>query len=133
MGWWRSDLADGIRKHGFRKWYERELISSHAHLVLTFLCMVGLLGGFEVYDRRAPLGDQLVTGIAVLLSAAIGLWALRRYLFLLLHAETTANQAVCPQCGAYARFDVVAGPQQPEADAVAVRCRGCAQVWTITR
>jgi hypothetical protein len=35
-------LADGIRKHGFRKWYERELLQSHAHLVLTFLSVLGL-------------------------------------------------------------------------------------------
>ena len=35
-------LADGIRKHGFRKWYERELLQSHAHLVLTFLCAMGI-------------------------------------------------------------------------------------------
>jgi len=54
----RTELAAGIRKHGFRKWYERELISSHVHLVLTFLAMIGLLGSFEVYDRRAPLADQ---------------------------------------------------------------------------
>jgi hypothetical protein len=32
-----SRLYDGIRKVGFRKWYERELLSSHAHMVLAFL------------------------------------------------------------------------------------------------
>ena len=40
-------LAEGIRKHGFRKWYERELLQSHAHLVLTFLCAIGLFAAFE--------------------------------------------------------------------------------------
>jgi hypothetical protein len=36
-------LAEGIRRHGFRKWYERELLQSHAHLVLCFLCVIGRL------------------------------------------------------------------------------------------
>ncbi|HSV71320.1 MAG TPA: hypothetical protein VLI72_14530 [Methylibium sp.] len=131
MGIGRTELAAGIRKHGFRRWYERELISSHAHLVLTFLSMIGLLGGFEVYDRGAPLGEQFNAVAAVLASAGIGVWALRRYLYLLLHAEATAHQAVCPQCQAYARFDLAA--EQPRADAVTVRCRGCRCEWTIER
>ena len=30
-------LAEGIRRFGFRKWYERELLSSHAHMLLAVL------------------------------------------------------------------------------------------------
>lgn len=127
----RSELAAGIRKHGFRKWYERELISSHAHLVLTFLCMIGLLGAVEVYDRSAPLADQTHAVAALLASAAIGIWALRRYLYLLLHAEATANQAVCPQCQTYARFDLAS--EQPRPESVRVRCRQCRCEWPIER
>lgn len=131
MAFGRSELAAGIRKHGFRKWYERELISSHAHLVLTFLSMVGLLGGLEVYDRGAPLTDQAHAIAAVLASAAVGIWALRRYLYLLLHAEATANQAVCPQCQAYGRFDLAS--EQPRPESVRVRCRQCRCEWPIER
>jgi hypothetical protein len=39
-------LAAGIRKHGFRKWYERELLQSHAHMALTFIC-AGLLAALK--------------------------------------------------------------------------------------
>jgi len=127
----RTELAAGIRKHGFRKWYERELISSHVHLVLTFLAMIGLLGSFEVYDRRAPLADQFSVVLSVLACAGIGVWALRRYLFLLLHAEAAANQAVCPGCEVYARFDLSA--EQRSADSVQVRCRACQREWPIDR
>ena len=66
MGTWRSELSEGIRKRGFRKWYERELIAGHAHLVLTILCALGLLGGFEVYDRHAVWTEQIATVLAVL-------------------------------------------------------------------
>ena len=127
---WRSDLASSIHKLGFRRWYERELIASHAHLVITFLCMVGLLGAFDGYDRGAPAIDQLGTWLSVSLLAAVGLWALRRYLFLLMHAESTANQAVCPQCGAYARFQIIA--ERAADGEVQVCCRHCSQRWTIS-
>ena len=40
-------LAEGIRKHGLRKWYERELLLSHAHLALCIISVIGVLGAFE--------------------------------------------------------------------------------------
>ena len=43
----------------------------------------------------------------VLVCAAIGLWALRRYLYLLMRAEEVANQASCDSCGEYGRFKVM--------------------------
>ena len=129
VGSWRSGLAEGIRRHGFRKWYERELITSHAHLVLLIFCTLGLLATFEAYDRGASAGQQLADVAAVLLCAGTGLWALRRYLFLLSHAEAAANQANCPHCDAYARFELV--PEQPRADAVQVCCRKCRHRWSI--
>jgi hypothetical protein len=122
-------LADGIRKHGFRKWYERELLQSHAHLVLTFLCVVGLFAAFEAAWRFPGWLDQLTDLVAAALCGATGLWALRRYLYLLNHAELAANQAECPQCRAYARLTLV----RPEAqgNCVDVRCRACGHGWRI--
>jgi predicted Zn finger-like uncharacterized protein len=122
-------LAEGIRKHGFRKWYERELLQSHAHLVLAFLSLIGIFAGFEVFDRRAPWDDQLRIAVAILLSVAIGAWALRRYLRLLMHAEATANQAECPHCKAYGQFTLAS--ENMAAEEVTVRCRRCAHGWTI--
>jgi hypothetical protein len=120
-------LAAGIRRHGFRKWYERELLRSHAHLALTFVCLIGLFGALEAATHFRGLADQLVDALAVLLCAGAGLWTLRRYLFLLMHAEAIANQADCPSCGTYARFELVGS----DGESVAVRCRKCAHGWRI--
>jgi predicted Zn finger-like uncharacterized protein len=122
-------LAEGIRKHGFRKWYERELLQSHAHLLLLFLCSIGLLASFGVYSAQAPLGERARDVLAIVLLAAVGLWSLRRYLYLLMHAEQVANQAVCIQCKTYGRFLLV--DARPAAQAVTVRCRKCEHEWTI--
>ena len=123
-------LSDGIRKHGFRKWYERELLQSHAHLLLTFFCVIGLFAAFEALGRFRSLSDQLTDIVAILTCAALGVWALRRYLHLLMHAEVTAHQADCPQCKAYGRFKLEG--ESARDNSVQVCCNKCQHRWTIT-
>jgi hypothetical protein len=121
-------LVDSFRRIGFRKWYERQLLSSHAHMVLAFLSMIGIVGSMEAF--RGAEGDaQLVDVLFVVVCAAIGAWAMRRYVFLLMRAEQTANQASCPDCGAYGRFRVVG--QRPQAQEIDVRCDKCTRGWAI--
>jgi len=122
-------LGDGIRKHGFRKWYERELLHSHAHLVLTFLCAIGLFAAFEAMGQARSPNDQLWNVVAVFILGAAGVWALRRYLYLLMHAETLAHQAECPHCHAYGRFKLVDG--SADGDEVDVQCNKCEHRWRI--
>ena len=122
-------LAEGIRRHGFRKWYERQLMQSHLHMLLLVFCAVGLLGAFEVYSRKAPLSDQLSVAASVAACVAVGIWAMRRYLYMLMHAEHVANQAVCAHCKAYGRLDLLqfdAGHQR-----VKVCCQRCGYAWPI--
>ena len=121
-------LAEGVRKVGFRKWYERELLSSHAHMVLALLATVALLASFEAFGIGTATEKLMDVAFGVL-CAAIGLWALRRYLYLLMHAELVANQASCPQCTEYGRFDVV-GEDRPR-QLTRVCCRKCAGLWQI--
>ena len=122
-------LADGIRKHGFRKWYERRLLQSHAHLALTFCCLIGIFAEAEALVRFRSWADQATSIVGFGLCAAVGLWALRRYLFLLMSAEAAAHQADCAQCKAYGRLEL------EEADdrggQLRVRCRGCGHRWGI--
>ena len=122
-------LSEGIRKHGFRKWYERELLQSHGHMVLLLLCAISLLGAFEVFERKASTGHQLSIAVSVVLSVLIGLWALRRYLRLLMQAEAVARQAECAVCGVYGRLVALSGGD--DLDCVNVRCRRCGHLWPI--
>jgi ABC-type nickel/cobalt efflux system permease component RcnA len=122
-------LADGIRKHGFRKWYERELLQSHAHLVLTFLCTIGIFAAIEAGGLFRSQQNQLLNIVAVVVCTGIGIWAMRRYLRLLSNAEVAAHQADCPQCKAYGRLEVVRASD--DGDVVQVRCRKCGHGWSI--
>lgn len=123
------NLPESLRKHGFRKWYERELFGSHAHMLLLFLCTIGLLATFEVFSRSATVADQVVDVVAVILFTLVGVWSMRRYLYLLMHAEQVANQAVCGQCETYGRFTLVEEDRQ--GSQVKVRCKKCHHEWPI--
>ncbi len=121
-------LAEGIRRVGFRKWHERELMAGHVHLVLALLSLLALLASFEAFDGAAPLG-KLLDVLFVLVCAAISLWALRRYLFLLGYAEAMASQATCKACGEYGRLEVVSEDRPQRLTGVC--CRKCAHRWAI--
>lgn len=123
-----AGFSRSLRRHGFRKWYERELLSGHAHMVLALLAVIGLMASIEAFDG-ADMAGKLLDVSLVIVSAAIGLWALRRYLFLLMHAEEVANQAHCSQCQAYGRLEPTGEVQ--EDGLTSVRCRGCGHHWSI--
>lgn len=121
-------LADGIRRVGFRKWYERELLSSHAHMLLAFLCVIALMAGMEAFSSASASG-KMTNVLLVLISGGIGLWALRRYLYLLMHAEEVANQANCPQCTTYGSLTLL--EEDRRSGAALVCCKKCQHRWTI--
>jgi Zn ribbon nucleic-acid-binding protein len=122
-------LAEGIRRIGFRKWYERELLTGHAHLALLLMCVLGLMMALEAATRFSSVQDQATDFIAVVACAGAGLWSLRRYLYLLTRAEAIANQADCPTCKTYGRLDLVRA--NATGDEVGVRCRKCGHEWDI--
>jgi hypothetical protein len=121
------NLSDGIRKHGFRKWYERELLQSHAHMVLAFLCLVVVFAAFELMSEGRNVAGNVA---AIVTGTAVGAWAVRRYVRLLTSAEAVANQADCPDCGTYARFTLV---RDLPPDEVEVACKQCTRQWRIQR
>jgi hypothetical protein len=123
----QDSAADRMERLGFRKWYERELLSGHAYMVLAILSVIALMASIEGFRDGSSV--RLENVLFVVICAGIGLWALRRYLFLLMRAEVVANQANCPDCGEYGRFGVVGrNPSQGETE---VCCRKCAHRWVI--
>lgn len=122
-------LAEGIRRHGFRKWYERQLLRSHAFLALMLVCMMGIFVAMEAATRFRSWADQFTDGASLLLCVAVGLWALRRYLSLLLRAEAAAQQADCASCKTYGRLELL--QSDASGDSVQVQCRKCGEVWRI--
>jgi len=121
-------LAEGLRTIGFRKWYERELMSSHAHMLLALLSTIALMAIMELF-HGATLSQKLLDAGLFILSGGVALWALRRYLYLLSHAEAVANQANCPQCTEYGRLSLV--EEDRRNGQLLVRCRKCSHEWTL--
>lgn len=133
-------VAEQIRRLGFRRWYERQLVECHAYLVAAFLGLILLLAGFEGLDlvKRSP-GFYLM---ALFIAAAAGVLAVvgvRRFQALLARAETFASAATCGGCSEWGKFDVLAEERStpddpPEAGRphwLRVRCRKCGHAWRI--
>jgi len=137
--------AEGIRKLGFRRWYERQLIEGHAWFVTCFLCMIVVAASMETLNLRAPDWEALGTLAAVLGGAAFGFFSLARYKTILDRAEYIAEHSTCTACATYGRIQVTQsgrddGPAPgtiagagPNADVpwLRVRCRKCGHEWLI--
>jgi hypothetical protein len=131
------DTVGRIRKFGFRKWYERQLIESHLYLVTCFLGIIMAASAVELYGRR-EMAVALALGLGGCLLAFFG-W--ERYKRIMMVAEHIGDHAHCPGCNAYAKFDVLdagkALQQEPVNIAdpgevwLKVHCRKCGNEWTI--
>ena len=130
-----------IRRIGFRKWYERQLIDCHLALVTCFLCGITIAACFESVSFR-DFGMQSATMIAVIFGASILGWLCwRRYITVLERAERYGERSTCGGCNTYGRFEVVTSGVDtipgPTAEAVAplevawmrVKCRKCGAIW----
>jgi hypothetical protein len=136
------ELAEGIKKIGFRRWYERQLIESHAYLVTGLLSSFLLLGSIESLSPRAPGWEPLVLLALVLGAGVLASWAVYRYLAILSYAEHVGGHSTCGNCSAYGIIEVTGArararlEEEKEGDASApsalgVRCRKCGHEWTI--
>ena len=123
-------LVDGLRRHGFRKWYERELTRSHLGLLALLLSTVGMLASVELVGREMPMANRLGALVLLLVCAAVAVHSMRRYFFLLLRAEDVARQAVCPQCKTFGRLTLER--DEPRTESLQVTCRKCCHAWRIS-
>lgn len=132
---------DLIRTRGFKRWYERQLIECHAWLVSCFLGIICSASGLEVMSQGGT-GSRLTGVLLALAGAVMTLLSWHRYRSMLAIAERLGERAVCPDCGAYSKFRIVAsGPSpmpdggDPDIDALGekiwlrAQCRKCNREW----
>jgi hypothetical protein len=131
------ELSQGIRKIGFRRWYERQLIESHLYLISGILCLFMSMACLEGFSLRMPGWESVLRLLAMMSGAVVCLWTLRRYLMMLGVAEHAAERSVCEKCAVYKGLELSA-TAPPSATAVEgvlapvrVRCRQCQHEWTI--
>lgn len=135
------DPTSSIRKLGFRKWYERELIKCHGALVTCLLCGLLIAILLEQVNVR-EFGWQPLSMLAIIFVAAgLGWASWRSYITILQRAERYGESSTCPRCRAYARFKILATGMDSEPDPAAlavaplesawlrVECRTCSAVW----
>jgi hypothetical protein len=133
--------ADAIRKLGFKRWYEKALIRSHAHLVTCFLGMTLAIAGVEMVGQHGGFGHTLWGTAAGMAGIALTFFGWHHYHRILRLAEHLGAGATCKSCGTYAAFTLLAASADtpeltdstPEADTVwlKVKCRHCGNEWTI--
>jgi hypothetical protein len=127
-------LEDAIRQHGFPRWYERRLIEGHAFLVTALLALLAILVVFEMVDfSKSITGFLWLIGIAGT-GGVVCIHAFGQFSRLTFGAHMLAEQARCPKCATYAKFQVihaVDAPDKLEGRELTVRCRVCEAEWTI--
>jgi hypothetical protein len=114
--------AQSIGRLGFRRWYERQLLESHAWLVTCLLCAFAALALIEGLDFKAAFFTSLMRGAMAFAAGLLSWLALQRYAMMLVRANRLAEHATCAGCGTYGRFEVLDGHAH-------VRCRGCGNEW----
>ena len=89
-------IADAIRKRGFRRWHERQLIEGHLWLVTGFLAMIMMAIALETVEfRSGPRGFFALVAVAVG-GGALCVFAWKRFTAQLFRAEYLSERARLP-------------------------------------
>jgi hypothetical protein len=132
-------VSDYIHRYGFRRWYERQLVESHAYLALAFVAMILLLSGLELLAESASAGHYLAVLLAAALGGTLMLVAWRRFNALLTRAEQFGELATCRECKSWGKFRVLGQESTLDDDPpelgrphwLRVRCTKCGNEWKL--
>ena len=125
-------LDDELKKRGFRRWYERQLIEAHAYLISGLLSLIMMLVAIEMIEFRESIANALLLALVAVGGAGVALFGWRRFSRQMMLAEALANQANCADCKSYGKFEVVEAHDNAEAltgRLLTVRCRRCSHQW----
>ena len=121
-----AEPARSIEKLGFKRWYERQLLESHAWLVSSILCALAICAVLELHGLRVTSLTSVVALVFVYAAGVIAWHGLKRYRSIMGEAERLSEQSTCRSCRAYAAFDLVR--EMP----LSARCRKCGNEWRFT-
>jgi len=129
-----SQPALGIRKLGFRRWFERQLYESHAYLLTCLLCLILVFALIEELHTRSGGPERALILAVIFCAGAVGLISFERYRAMLFRALHLSGRSNCEKCRAYGQFDVLNSARASCADPMGeywlkVRCRKCRHEW----
>ena len=133
-------VANRIRKLGFRRWHERQLIEAHASLVTAFLGVILVAVCLDQLHWR-DAGFKPLAMLALIVGGILLCFKTVAFYFkVLFRAEHFAEQAVCGACKTYGVIEVLSASAQgaPDiadaagSDWLKVRCKKCSHGWTMT-
>jgi len=132
-------VADQIRKRGFRRWHERQLIEAHASLVTAFLCVIVVAVCLDQLHWRDAGAKPWIMLMLIVAGVVLCFKTVSFYFKALFRAEHIAQQAVCGVCKAYGVIEVLAPAMRMESscdtananDWLKVRCKKCGHGWTM--
>ena len=132
-------LLQSIRKLGFRRWHERQLIEAHASLVTAFLGVIVVAVCLDQFHWRDAGAKPLIMLMLIVAGIALCFKTVTFYFTVLFRAEHFAEQAVCGNCKIYGLIDIQAASrheahrrgQASSNDRLNVRCRKCGHEWTM--
>lgn len=111
---------------GFRRWYERELVTAHGWLVACLLALILLASGLELLSVGDGVADFGYDVALILLSIGLAWTGWKRYAATMLRAEHVGHQATCPRCGHYGFRAALA-----ERGRIRATCPKCGAGWGI--
>jgi hypothetical protein len=85
--------------------------------------MIAIAACVEELSFRGSAWRWLAYVALVLAAGAVGIYGMVRYQQILVRAERIGEQATCPGCQTYARFQLFAGCM--------ARCRKCSREWRL--
>jgi hypothetical protein len=124
--------TEQIRKLGFRRWHERQLIEAHASLVTAFLCVIVVAVCLDqLHWREAGVKPFILLALAAA-GVLLCFKTVSFYFKTLFRAEHYAAQAVCGACRVYGVIEITGIAAAGEAgERLHVRCRKCGHGWTM--
>jgi phage FluMu protein Com len=133
-------IADQVRKRGFRRWHERQLVEAHASLVTALLCLIVLAVCVDQLHWREAGFKPLIMLALIVASLLLCFKTVTFYFKVLFRAEHYAAQAVCSKCKTYGVIAVTGSSTTNLHNAAAataddwikVRCKKCGHAWTMS-